>query len=122
MERMKAQCCQLLLIPTPRSLPSPHLIFISGAASTALGRERRNLTPARPATSGAGAPLGGEASWEPEEEPRSPDPRTRPASRIGWRVGQEWEGNEDPRRMKDISSCSHWPLLLRFTHLKLRKR
>lgn len=49
MERMKPQAAAPLLpaaSPTPLPLPSPHLIFISGAASTALGRERRNLTPA----------------------------------------------------------------------------
>lgn len=60
MERMKpsaaATRCRLLSHPVP--LPSPHLIFISGAASAALGREQRNLTPAGPATSGAGARAG----------------------------------------------------------------
>lgn len=50
MERMKPQHCRHSLLPaaspTPFPLPSPHLIFISGAASVALGRELRNLTPA----------------------------------------------------------------------------
>lgn len=59
MERMKPRHCRhSLLLPaasptrslcqahTPLPLPSPHLIFISGAASAALGREWRNLTPA----------------------------------------------------------------------------
>lgn len=47
MERMKPQHSPLPAVsPTPLPLPSPHLIFILGAASTALGREQRNLTPA----------------------------------------------------------------------------
>lgn len=46
MERMKPQRCRRSASPTPFPLPSPHLIFISGAASVALGRELRNLTPA----------------------------------------------------------------------------
>lgn len=93
MERMKpsvaATRCQLLL------LPSPHLIFISGAASTALGREQRNLTPAGPATSGAGA-VQGRGSCGPEEEPRGPSPQAAQSSatRHGgcWRGlgGKEW--------------------------------
>lgn len=37
MERMKLR--SLPPAPPPKLLPSPHLILISGAASTALGRE-----------------------------------------------------------------------------------
>lgn len=94
MERMKAQRLSASAAsPTPCSLPSPHLIFISGAASAALGRERRNLTPARPATSGSGAPLGGGGSWDPVEEGLTPGPGWPRGlgTREGWPSEQGWE-------------------------------
>lgn len=131
MERMKPSAAGCS--PTPLPLPSPHLIFISGAASTALGREQRNLTLAGPATSGAGACMGEGLRApppHPEGEPPGPSPPgTQPA--LGTRhrgrrqVGQDWDWearNGDPERAKDLPSCFHWPLPLYFTHLKLRER
>lgn len=98
MERMKPQRCRRSLpaaSPTPFPLPSPHLIFISGAASVALGRELRNLTPA-PLPRLELGPCEGEGTPGTQRkslEAPSQDPailRDR-GPREGWHVGQEWD-------------------------------
>lgn len=94
MERMKAQHRRPPLAtasPTPLPLPSPHLIFISGAASTALGREQRNLPPAPLPRLGLGPCAGEGAPGTQRKSLEAPaQGPTRPSSGIGLQGRRAW--------------------------------
>lgn len=127
MERMKPQHCASLpaaagCVSHPLSLPSPHLIFISGAASTALGRERSSLTLAPlprlelgPCT-GRGLPGSRGRAWRPHpgtQRPQGSSPRE------GWHVGRSGvgkQGAEPPRERRPFlpGLTSFCPLAPRF--------